>query len=164
MIERELASAERHRSAGGACLWCDAAEEDRADRRRLLVEGTTWQAAVPFAARWPYEVHLQPRRHVGWLHEITAGEAAELATVLRRVLTGYDRLFGFPLPYVMAIHQRPTDGQPHGGYHLHVELYPPHRSADKLKFLAGSEAGAGAFINDTLPEESAAELRAVMPS
>jgi UDPglucose--hexose-1-phosphate uridylyltransferase len=109
-------------------------------------------------------VHLQPRRHVGWLHELRRGEVAELAAVLRRVLTGYDRLFGFPLPYVMGIHQRPTDGGHHDGYHLHIELYPPHRTATKLKYLAGSEAGAGAFINDTLPEETAAELRAAIPA
>jgi UDPglucose--hexose-1-phosphate uridylyltransferase len=59
----------------------------------------------------------------------------------------------------MAIHQRPSDGEPHAGYHLHLEFYPPNRSAEKLKYLAGSEAGAGVFINDTLPEETAARLR-----
>ena len=164
LIGREVASAEEHRSRGRDCLWCDVADEQRADGRRLLAVGPTWQAAVPFAARWPYEVHLQPRRHVGWLHELTRTEVAELASVMRRVLAAYDGLFGFPLPYVMAIHQRPTDGAPHEGYHLHFEFYPPHRSATRLKYLAGSEAGAGAFINDTLPEESAERLRAAMPS
>jgi len=43
--------------------------------------------------------------------------------------------------------------------HLHVEFYPPLRTAEKLKYLAGSEQGAGTFISDTLPEESAAKLR-----
>jgi UDPglucose--hexose-1-phosphate uridylyltransferase len=163
VLAREVAAAERHRSERGGCLWCDLGVEQRADGRRVLADGG-WQAAVPFAARWPFEVHVQPRRHVGWLHELTRGEVAELASTLRRVLVGYDALFGFSLPYVMAIHQRPTDGATHDGYHLHVELYPPHRSATKLKYLAGSEAGAGAFINDTLPEESAARLRAAMPA
>ncbi len=64
----------------------------------------------------------------------------------------------------MAIHQRPTDGADHPGYHLHVEFYPPNRSETKLKYLAGSEAGAGAFINDTLPEQTAARLRDALPS
>ena len=164
VIGRELEMAAGHRAGGSDCLWCDLAAQERADGRRLLVDGDTWQAVVPFAARWPYEVHLQPTRHVGWLHELSRAEAAGLASALRRVLTGYDRLFGFALPYVMAIHQRPTDGGAHDGYHLHLELYPPHRTATKLKYLAGSEAGAGAFINDTLPEETAAQLRAAMPS
>ena len=59
----------------------------------------------------------------------------------------------------MAIHQRPTEGGDHDALHLHIEFYPPNRTATKLKYLAGSEAGAGAFINDTLPEETAATLR-----
>jgi UDPglucose--hexose-1-phosphate uridylyltransferase len=63
----------------------------------------------------------------------------------------------------MAIHQRPTGGGGHDE-HLHLEFYPPNRTETKLKYLAGSEAGAGAFINDTLPEETAARLRSVGPT
>ncbi|MGH2401167.1 MAG: galactose-1-phosphate uridylyltransferase [Candidatus Limnocylindria bacterium] len=164
MLRRETASAERHLAEHGTCLWCDLAEQERRDGRRIVIETDAWQASVPFAARWPYEVHLAPLRHVGWLHELTRGEVSELAEVLQRLLTGYDRLFGFSLPYVMAIHQRPTDGADHAGYHLHVEFYPPNRSETKLKYLAGSEAGAGAFINDTLPEQTAERLREALPS
>jgi UDPglucose--hexose-1-phosphate uridylyltransferase len=50
-------------------------------------------------------------------------------------------------------------GDPELDGHLHVEFYPPLRTAKKLKYLAGSEQGAGTFISDTLPEESAAKLR-----
>lgn len=165
VIERELAAARAHRDATGSCLWCAMADEERAAGRRILLEGGGWQLRVPFFARWPYEVHLAPRRHVGWLHELTSAELAELARMLKGLLVKYDTLFGRPLPYVMAIHQRPTDAaaDPRGGYHLHLEFYPPNRTADKLKYLAGSEAGAGAFINDTLPEETAARLRELVP-
>lgn len=164
MLRRETAAAERHRSRRGGCLWCDLRDHEQSDGRRIVIDADAWQATVPFAARWPYEVHLAPRRHVGWLQELTREEVSEMAAVLKRLLTGYDQLFGFSLPYVMAIHQRPTDGEPHAGYHLHIEFYPPNRSETKLKYLAGSEAGAGAFINDTLPEESAARLREALPS
>jgi UDPglucose--hexose-1-phosphate uridylyltransferase len=160
---REVARAREHRSGSRACLWCDALAEELADGRRIVAATPTWVAVVPFYARWPYEVHLLPRRHGGWLHELTADEVDGLARVLKTVLLKYDALFGFPLPYVMAVHQRPTDGGDHDAYHLHFELYPPHRTESKLKYLAGSEAGAGAFINDTLPEETAARLRGVGP-
>ena len=74
-------------------------------------------------------------------------------------MRGYDALFARPFPYVMVVHQAPTgDGGAASG-HLHVEFYPPLRTAEKLKYLAGSEQGAGTFIGDVLPEESAAELR-----
>jgi UDPglucose--hexose-1-phosphate uridylyltransferase len=82
----------------------------------------------------------------------------DLAEALHAVAKRLDALFGFSMPYVMAMHQEPAAP----GYEFawfHVEFYPPYRTEDKLKYLAGSEAGAGAFINDTLAEESAARLR-----
>lgn len=162
LIAREVAAAEQHASETGACLWCRAQEQELADGRRIVAQNDAWVAGVPFAARWPYEVHLVARRHIGWLHELDAGARRDLADILGSLLRGYDRLFGFSLPYIMAIHQRPTDGPGHEDYHLHVELYPPHRTATKLKYLAGSEAGAGAYINDTMPEETASRLRAAL--
>ncbi|HWI04532.1 MAG TPA: hypothetical protein VNT52_12035, partial [Acidimicrobiales bacterium] len=88
-------------------------------------------------------------------------ERLALADVLRTVVRAYDRLFGFPLPYVMSMHQAPTDDGEHQHIsHFHIEFTPLHRTAEKLKYLAGSELGAGAFINDTAPEDTAARLRA----
>lgn len=164
ILAREAQSARRHRARTGRCVWCDVVADEVADGRRVVAATDDWVAVVPFYARWPYEVHLLPRRHVGWLHELTGAEIATMARSLKAQLLAYDALFDGSLPYIMAIHQRPTDGGDHDGYHLHVEFYPPNRTATKLKFLAGSEAGAGAFINDTLPEETAARLRDLQPA
>lgn len=164
VIEREAAAAADHHAEHGVCLWCDLVDQEVREQIRLVAETDTWVAGVPFFARWPYEVHVTPRRHVGWLHELSAAELNDLSRILKTVLLKYDALFGFALPYIMAIHQRPTRTTDDAAYHLHIEFYPPNRTANKLKYLAGSEAGAGAFINDTLPEETAAELRALAPA
>ncbi len=83
-----------------------------------------------------------------------------MARLLKRLLVGYDRLFGFSLPYMMVMHQAPTDGEDYEGVaHFHVEFYPPNRTADKLKYLASSETGGGTFIVDALPEQTAETLR-----
>ena len=163
ILAREIDAAGRHRAATGGCVWCDVLAQEERDGRRVVASSDTWLAAVPFFARWPYEVHVTPRRHIGWLHELDSADVDGLARILATVARKYDALFGFSLPYIMAIHQRPTDGGDHDAYHLHVEFYPPNRTAAKLKYLAGSEAGAGAFINDTLPEETAAQLAALEP-
>lgn len=76
------------------------------------------------------------------------------------MLVAFDGLFGVSFPYMMVMHQHPTDNQNYDHYHFHIEFYPPMRTATKLKYLAGSETGAGMFINDTLAEDKAAELRA----
>jgi UDPglucose--hexose-1-phosphate uridylyltransferase len=115
---------------------------------------------VPFWARYPFEVHLYARRPAPSILDLTDPERDLLADALKRLLTGYDALFGFSMPYVMGVHQAPTaPGDWDDVTHFHIEFTPPHRTATKLKFLAGSESSAGAFINDTVPETTAAQLR-----
>jgi UDPglucose--hexose-1-phosphate uridylyltransferase len=72
-----------------------------------------------------------------------------------------DNLWRMPFPYVMALYQAPTDGGDYRSFHFHVEMHPPLRKPDLLKYLAGPEIGGGNFLSDTSPEEKAAELRAL---
>jgi UDPglucose--hexose-1-phosphate uridylyltransferase len=159
--KKELEAADEFRSRhGGRCLHCDLLTNEREDGRRLISEGEHFTAFVPFYAHFPYEVHLYAHRCVPSIADLLAEERRDMASVLKRLLVGYDRLFGFSLPYMMVMHQAPTDGEDYEGVaHFHVEFYPPHRTADKLKYLAGSETGGGAFIVDALPEETAQALR-----
>jgi UDPglucose--hexose-1-phosphate uridylyltransferase len=157
VLERELAASREHQEKTGRCLYCDVLE-DEAGGERVIARDDCWLAFVPPFNRWPYEVHLAPTAHVGMLPELSEGQAWSFATLLKDVLQRYDRLFGKPLPYVMAMHQRPPGGG-WGHHHLHVEFYPPNRTADKMKYLAGSELGAGAFVLDARAEDTARELR-----
>jgi len=161
VVERELRACETHYRETGTCLLCDLQRGEREDGRRIVGENAGFVAYVPFAARYPYEVHVVPKRHVDALDAFDEAQQTDLARMLKSLGRAYDALFGKPFPYVMALHQRPTDGEQYPYYHFHVEFYPPMRSEDKLKYLAGSEIGAGMFINDTLAEEKAAELRAL---
>jgi UDPglucose--hexose-1-phosphate uridylyltransferase len=154
----ELQAAGDHRQSTGRCLHCDELSSEL-DGPRLLFADDSMAAFVPNAARWPYEVHLYPRRHVRSIAALNAVERADLAAALLRVAGTYDKHFGFSTPYVMAMHQAPTDGREWPEAHLHIEFYPPHRRGDRLKHLAGVELGAGTFVNDTKPEDTAAQLR-----
>ncbi len=149
----------------GGCAPCALLQRELEDGRRVLIENDDVVVYVPYAARWAYEAHVVMRRHRASLLECGPEELRSLSIVLQGLVRGYDALFDRPFPYVMAVHQAPTvaasrpGAQTAGQGHLHVEFYPPLRTAEKLKYLAGSEQGAGAFISDTLPEESAARLR-----
>ena len=130
---------------------------ERADER-VILEGEHWTAFVPFAARWPIEIHLLPHRHVADFAETTDAERDELAPLYLRLLRGVDALYDSATPYIAAWHQAPV----HRGRdtaRLHLQLTSPRRAADKLKFLAGSEAAMGAWIGDIPPETAAARLR-----
>lgn len=157
---QQLNAARAHLERHGTCAFCDVVARERADGVRILAQNTSFLAFVPFAARFPYEVHVIAHRHATSLLDLTETERSALAEMLETVIRGYDALFGFSMPYVMSMHQSPTDdGEWLSVSHFHIEFTPPYRTPSKLKFLAGSELGAGAFINDTTPEETAGELR-----
>ena len=128
------------------------------DGSRVILAGEHWTAYVPFAARWPIEVHLMPHRHVPDFAEATDAERDELAGLYLRLLRGIDTLYDTPTPYIAAWHQAPVNVA-RDTVRMHLEITSPRRAADKLKFLAGSEAAMGAWIGDIPPEDAAARLR-----
>jgi UDPglucose--hexose-1-phosphate uridylyltransferase len=161
-LMREMEAARAHQRAKRRCLFCDILKKERRDGRRIVAENEAFTAFVPFYARWPYEVHIFSRRHLGTLDQFRASEERGLAEILKWVTLKYDNLYQFSFPYMMLMHQAPTKGRfPY--FHFHIEFYPPHRSKEKLKYLAGVETGAGTFLNDSLAEEKAAELRSMPP-
>ncbi|MBW3649760.1 MAG: galactose-1-phosphate uridylyltransferase [Actinobacteria bacterium] len=160
-----LHEAQRHLKSNGTCVVCDVVARELSDQVRLVAENGSFLSFVPFAPRFPYELRVVPRRHATSLLDLTEPERDDLAELLGQVLPGYDALFGFSLPYVMSLHQAPTDDvQWLPVSHMQFEFTPLHRTASKLKYMAGSELGAGAFINDTYPEQTAGALRAAVAS
>ena len=158
VIRTELEREKLHYQEKGRPLMQDWLAQEREDGRRIVCENERFVCVVPFFARYPFETYVTTSEHVRSLAEMDDDTLDDLASILQDVTRRFDALFGFSMPYIMAMHQEPAVR----GYEFnwfHVEFYPPYRTAEKLKYLAGSEAGAGAFINDTLPEESAALLR-----
>ena len=163
VIAAKLAALERHRAGDGTCLGCTLVAEDLASDRVIEV-GQHFVAATPFAARWPHEVEVRARHHgVGRLGDLDDDAALELARLLAAVLDRFDGLWGFDLPYMLCVQEAPAADESHrcgsADWHLHVELLPPHRNPDHLKVRASVETTLGVFINDTLPEHTAAALR-----
>jgi UDPglucose--hexose-1-phosphate uridylyltransferase len=156
----QLDSVARHLAQTGRNLYDDIVEAELADARRIVLESEHWVAFVPFAARWPVEMHLYPRRRVSDLAALDEMQRADLAEVYLELLRRGDAFFGIPLPYIAAWHQAPVRERRELGA-LHLELFSVQRSVDKLKFLAGSESAMGAFVNDREPEAIAARLREV---
>jgi UDPglucose--hexose-1-phosphate uridylyltransferase len=161
-IERRLEGAKAYYKKEGKCLFCETLNLEIESKERLVHVNDEFIAFVPYWSKWSYEVSIMPRRHWGSLANIKDHEKPLLAEALKTILQKYDRLFGFKLPFIMVLHQDPTDGRNYPYHHFTIEFYPPHRSRDKLKYLAGSETGAGAHINVTSPEDAAEELRGVI--
>ena len=156
--DRMLASCASYRRETGNNLFDDLLAAEEADSSRIVLRGAHWTAFVPFAAHWPYEVHLYPRRRVPSLPALAGAARAEFCELYLDLLRRFDRLFDRPAPYISAWHQAPVR---RGGddFALHLELFTVMRAPGKLKYLAGSESGMGAFANDIAPEAAAGRLR-----
>lgn len=126
----------------------------------LVAQSSGFVAFVPPFARYPYEVWVVPERRMAGPWEFTDLEVSGFAAILGKIVAGYDKLFQRPFPYVMVLHAAPKGGE--RAYFFHVEFYPPLRAPRKLKFLAGTELGAGVMVVDLLPEKTAPALREVM--
>jgi UDPglucose--hexose-1-phosphate uridylyltransferase len=153
--------AEAHYAAHGRGVLQDHIARELASGERMLYRGERAVAFVPACARYPYEVWVAPTEPVATFCDLDAATRADLARALKTVLMKYDGLWDRPFPYLMAWYQAPVDGRPHPESHLHAEFYPPYRTRDRLKYLAGTELAAGWFAMDALPEDKARDLQAI---
>ncbi|OMC14962.1 galactose-1-phosphate uridylyltransferase [Mycobacterium sp. SP-6446] len=153
-----LGQAGEHRMRHGGNLFADLLAREVADGSRVIAHTELFTAFVPFAARWPVEVHIYPNRFVRNLVDLDEDELNGFAQIYLDVLGRFDRMYSAPLPYISALHQFADTDEQADGY-FHVELMSIRRSATKLKYLAASESAMDAFIGDVTPEAVAQRLR-----
>lgn len=132
-------------------------DEPSADR--LLCEAGSWRSWVPFASPHPYAIRIGARTPVPDLPSLDATGRRELAAVLIDATRRLDALFDTRTPYMMWIHQRPTDGGDWPTAQLHIEIVSPWRSKGVMRFVAAGELGSGEYFNPVVPEDAARDLR-----
>ena len=159
-IAVEVDACARHWQESGRILFQDIIAAEEADGRRIIAERGSAIAFVPYFARYAYETYVAPKQPHQSIAELSPAERRDLAALLKEVLVRFDNLWQMSFPYVLVLHQAPTDGRHADGFHFHIEFHPPLRSPNLLKYLAGPEVGGGSFLSDTSPEQKAAELRA----
>lgn len=155
--KRFLESMRRHFTETGEGLLESIIRAEKDDGRRIIIETQNIICFIPVFARYPYETWIVPKRRVQFLYELSPSERTDLALVLKSLLVRFDNLWKKTFPYLMTINQAPVKGD-YSYAHLFFQFTPPYRTKDRLKYLAGTELGAGIFVNDSLPEEKAQEL------
>lgn len=157
---RELEACNAHFEATGRVLLEDIVLRELTDGSRIVAQNEFAVAFVPWFARFAYEVYVVPRASVLSIVDLDDEARAGFAAILKEVLVRFDNLWEQPFPYLMSVHEPPTDGGDYAFYRSFFAFSPPLRAPGLLKYLAGPETGAGTFIGDTWPEDKAAELRA----
>ena len=159
-IETEATVSARYLAETGRPIFQEILAAEQRDHTRVICENESAVAFLPYFARYAYEVFVAPKQTHASIVEMSDAEVQDFAAVLRETLTRFDNLWQMPFPYVMTLHQAPTDGSDHRGFHFHIEIHPPLRKPNLLKYLAGPEIGGGNFLSDTSPEQKVMELRA----
>jgi UDPglucose--hexose-1-phosphate uridylyltransferase len=160
-IETEAAAGRRFYEEHRRVLFQEILRAEQADGRRMLFENASAVVFLPYFARYAYECYVAPKETHASLATLSASERRDLAAALKSLLVRYDNLWQMSFPYVLTLHQAPTDDGDYSGFHFHIECHPPLRKPHLLKYLAGPEVGGGNFLSDTRPEAKAAELLAV---
>lgn len=160
-IEVEVEAEREHLAQTGRVLFRDIIAAEQLDGRRIIAENDGAIAFLPYFARYAYDAIVAPKATYPSVADLSERELGELAEALEQLLVRFDNLWQMPFPYVMVLHQAPTDGGDYGAHHFHIQLHPPLRKPNLLKYLAGPEVGGGSFISDTAPEDSARQLLAV---
>ncbi|MEX0848038.1 MAG: DUF4931 domain-containing protein [Ilumatobacteraceae bacterium] len=128
---------------------------------RFVAQHGTWHASVPGAATFPIAVTLAPAACLPDLLALDDAGRNDLAALLVDVLARLDRLYDCPLPYMMWLNQRPTDGGDWPGAWFNIEIVSPWRSAGTQRFIAAAEVACNEYFNPVIPEVIAEQLRAL---
>ena len=155
-----LQVAQEHFNKTGTPLITSIIEREVQDQIRIIAQNEHWIAYIPYAARYPFEIHVAPKHFLPDLAELSDAVADAFPEIAKEVLLRLDGVFGIPMAYIAAWHQAPVrTGRDVLG--LHWQITSIRRAPGKLKYLAGSESAMGAFIMDFKPEQSAEQLRNV---
>lgn len=159
-VEKALIAATEHKNRTGRILLDDVIARELKDQTRIIARNEHWIAYVPYAARYPFEIHLAPLSGVADLAELGDEASAAFPTIALETLNRLDGVFGIEMAYIATWHQAPVRvGR--DLLRLHWQITSVRRQPGKLKYLAGSESAMGTFIMDLTPEQSAAQLREV---
>ena len=133
----------------------------------VVTETPHWILYVPYAAKWPVQMHLMAKRNVNRFDELESDEIDDLADLYLRMLKAGNKFFEktdgsfLDLPYISSWNQAPKGNT---NIRLFCDFFSFQRNIDKLKYLAGSESGMQAWISDTSPEKIAYRLKEVFDS
>jgi UDPglucose--hexose-1-phosphate uridylyltransferase len=159
--EKMLLAARQYFEKTGRVLFDDLVAREIQDEIRIVAKNDHWIAFVPFASRYPFEIHVAPLVPVADLTELSPQACDAFPEIAIEVLQRLDGVFEIPMAYIAAWHQAPVrEGR--DLLRLHWQITSVRRAPGKLKYLAGSESAMGAFIMDMLPEQSAGQLRDVV--
>jgi UDPglucose--hexose-1-phosphate uridylyltransferase len=158
-IEKAFKSSKSYWEENKSCLFCKVVDTELKDGSRIIEENDNFVSFIPYFAKWPLEVHIYPKQHYSYISDIPSSQSENFAIIIKHTVQRLDKIYGFTMPYVFSQHNAPYNIDETSHFHYHIEIYPPYRAKDRIKYIAGVEMGTHTFINPTNPQEEAQKLR-----
>lgn len=163
-VKEKLDAAREYYDRKKRCVFTDVIRQELAMGDRVVEESEHFVVLSPFAARFPFELQIYPRRHCHDFALIEPEERVALADVLSRSLCRIRKTLGNPA-YNLMIHTAPVMHKDAGrgddwssiasDFTWHIEILP------RLTKVAGFEWGTGFYVNPVSPENATKFLRDV---
>ncbi|MCC9135352.1 UDP-glucose--hexose-1-phosphate uridylyltransferase [Pontibacter silvestris] len=159
---KETEQQEKYYQEHQRSLLADYLQLELEEKTRIIFENEHFVVLVPFWAVWPFETMIISKRHIQDITQMTDDEKDAYAEAIKQITMAYDKVFNVSFPYSAGLHQRPTDGKEHAGWHFHMHFLPPLlRSASVKKFMVGYEL-LGDPQRDITAETTAEQLRSLI--
>ena len=159
-VKEELVGARKYFEFKERCIFCDIIKQELSDGVRIVAEVGGFVILSSFAARFPFELWILPKKHSCDFYKLEPDEVTKLASALKIALCKLSKSLNDP-SYNYVIHTAPFRREDKQGYwktvdydyHWHIEIMP------RLTHVAGFEWGTGFYINPTPPEDAAKFLK-----
>lgn len=152
-IRAELFGSQSYFETNGACVFCDMVRHELGEKVRVLFENDCAISFTFYAARFPFEVWVVPKRHESQFEEEPHEVLAGIGEAMRESLGLLDRTLKRP-DLNFFLHTSPTTMEEADYYHWHIEIAP------RVSRYGGYELGSGVIIDVVSPEKAAEFLRA----
>ena len=160
-VKEELVGSRAYYEYHERCVFCDLIKQELEQKSRVIVDLDGYVAVAPFAARFPFETWILPKKHCCDFTCTDQQSRLFLARVIKTVLSKLKKGLNDP-PYNYVLHTAPFRRKKAGywksieqDYHWHIEIIP------RLTKVAGFEWGTGFYICPLPPEDTAEFLREV---
>lgn len=152
--ESRIAATREYRAEHHRCMVCDMIREEIKLDQRTIYQNKHFVSCLPYAAISSFHTWIFPLDHHAHFGHLSDDQIPALAEILFYVLKSQEKLLNRP-DYNIVIRSAPV-GLDDADYHWYISIIPC------VSKIAGFEIGSSIYINSSLPEQNALELRNVI--
>ncbi|NPD88562.1 MAG: galactose-1-phosphate uridylyltransferase [Asgard group archaeon] len=161
-MKREMKTILEYRKNHNKCMMCDYLATEQEGKDRIIYEDENIVVLIPYFAKYSYDLFIYLKRHISFLHQCTRSEMVSMLSFFPIAIKALNKLFEKEVSYSLSLHQGPINSEGSTAFHMYFKLHTPQRNKKSIKLLGAVETSTNTFINGTLPETAAAQLRKLM--